>query len=662
MSHREAANRYAERESASRRDIGFIPLVVNEERRERATNDLEYFCRQYQPAIFTRSFAPMHKEVIDKLTSAINYGDLFAYAMPRGTGKTSLAEAACIWAVLTGRRRYVVLISATEKDAQQSLDNIKKELSTNELILEDWPEAVFPFWALQGISHRAAGQTYMGKSTHIVWKGERIVFPVIPGSKCAGSLIEIRGLTGAMKGMKANLPEGKGSVRPEFVILDDPQTDESARSPAQSNYREEIILGTILGLSGHDKEISVVMPCTVIHKGDLADRFLSRDAHPEWHGTRTGLLTSLPTNTILWEEYAEKKREGDDAARQFYIENRQAMDKGASPLLPEWYGPRQISAIQYAMDLKLRVGELAFWSEYQNDPIDTASDGDIATADDICTKVTRFKRWEVPPNCYCLTAFIDVHRSLLYYIVVGWTERFDGYIIQYGTWPSVKRKYFLLSEIKDALQRKYQGRGVEGAIYAGLKDLTEELLFRKWGDSGLHIERCFIDANWKTSLVKTFCRDMKYTSRLLPTHGRYIGASRKPLNEYRKATGDRQGLGWRIPGALSREGTKHIIYDTNYWKSFINTALLTQPGDRGCLQLFSGRDHKLLAEHLTSEYYVEVSGRGRVVQEWQLYPGRKDNHWLDGLVGCAVSASLQGCRLIDTKMRRRGPRISYLNT
>jgi hypothetical protein len=57
---------------------------------------------------------------------------------------------------------------------------------------------------------------------------------------------------------------------------------------------------------------------------------------------------------------------------------------------------------------------------------------------------------------------------------------------------------------------------------------------------------------------------------------------------------------------------------------------------RGCKRrnrrpLF-GRDpteHRPFAEHLTAEYRVKTSGRGRTVDEWKLRPERSDNHWFD---------------------------------
>ena len=34
--------------------------------------------------------------------------------------------------------------------------------------------------------------------------------------------------------------------------------------------------------------------------------------------------------------------------------------------------------------------------------------------------------------------------------------------------------------------------------------------------------------------------------------------------------------------------------------------------------------------------------------EWKMRPEAHDNHWFDGLVGCAVAASMSGCVLEGT--------------
>jgi hypothetical protein len=101
-----------------------------------------------------------------------------------------------------------------------------------------------------------------------------------------------------------------------------------------------------------------------------------------------------------------------------------------------------------------------------------------------------------------------------------------------------------------------------------------------------------------------------------------------------------------------------VLFDSNYWKSFVHARLAVAMGDKGCLSLF-GPDpeaHRLLAEHLTAEYRVKTEGRGRVVDEWKLRPEAQDNHWLDGVAGCAVAASVQGAILPGTDARSMSSR------
>jgi hypothetical protein len=111
---------------------------------------------------------------------------------------------------------------------------------------------------------------------------------------------------------------------------------------------------------------------------------------------------------------------------------------------------------------------------------------------------------------------------------------------------------------------------------------------------------------------------------------------------------------------VGRRSVRHVLYDTNFWKSFIHARLGVAMGDAGCLSLWGHQPerHRLLAEHLTAEHRVRTEGRGRVVDEWRLRPERADNHWFDGVVGCAVGASILGVVLPGTDSQKQaGPRL-----
>ena len=201
------------------RDIGELPEVDNPDRKDRASRDFRYFCETYFPLTFHLAWSPDHIKVINKIEQAVVHGGLFALAMARGSGKSSIAEVACIWAVLYGHRNFVCLIGSDEGHACDMLDSIKTELDSNELLLADFPEVCFPIQALDGISNRANGQLYKGKRTQIGWTAKEVVLPTIDGSSASGAIIKVAGLTGRIRGMKFKRPDGR-TVRPSLVVLD----------------------------------------------------------------------------------------------------------------------------------------------------------------------------------------------------------------------------------------------------------------------------------------------------------------------------------------------------------------------------------------------------------------------------------------------------------
>lgn len=660
--HKAQARKRAQSLSASGRDIAPVPgpEVANPQQRERCRHDFRAFCDAYFPLTFNKAWSQDHLKAIAKIQTAILEGGLFALAMPRGSGKTSLVETACIWAILYGHAQFVALIGASAEAASEMLDSIKSELENNDALFADFKRVLYPIHRLEGISNRCKGQLFQGERTHITWTAGEIVLPSMPGplNEGAGAILKVAGITGRIRGMKFKRSDGQ-SVRPSLVIIDDPQTDDSARSASQNAKRESILAGAVLGLAGPGKKISGVMPCTVIQPGDMADNILDRSKHPEWNGERTKLVYKFPTNTRLWDEYralrAESfKQDGNGrGANAFYESHRAAMDAGAEVAWAERFDPDEISAIQHAMNKKLDLGDAAFNAEYQNEPIHVGkADEDLLSADAIANKLNGLKRGVVPIGVSHLTMFVDVQGKLLYWMVCGWQEDFTGYVLDYGTYPDQHLGYFTLREARRSLQMAFKGTGAEGAIYAGLQALCREQLDREWRrDDGaqLRVGLCLVDANWgnSTDVVYQFCRQDAHAAQLLPSHGRGVGAASKPFSEYRPEPGCRTGLNWRIPVTLGKRAIRHVVHDVNFWKSFVHGRLAVPMGDKGCLSLF-GREptaHRMLADHLTAEYRVKTEGRGRTVDEWKQRADWQDNHWLDGLVGCAAAASILGCRL-----------------
>jgi hypothetical protein len=446
--------------------------------------------------------------------------------------------------------------------------------------------------------------------------------------------------------------------RPDFVIVDDPQTRKSAKSPTQNAERERILAGDVLGLAGPGQKICGVMPCTVVCPGDMADEILDRKKHPDWQGERTKMLYAFPTNEALWEEYAAIRARGLEEDRgcgeatEFYAANREAMDAGADVAWPERHDPDELSGLQHAMNKKL-LDEQAFAAEYQNEPLAEKTDGDVTlTEAEISAKANSLARGKVPRDANYLSCFIDVQQHALYWAVTAWSQSFSGQVIDYGCYPDQKRAHFAYSDVRHTLGRAHPRKGKEGAIHAGLAALTGVLLAHDWlreDGAPLRIGVCLIDANWETDTILKFCRDAAHAAVIRPARGKYVGASSKGLNERERKPGDLRGLNWRIPAVRGKREIRQVEFDTNFWKSFLQARLAAAAGDRGCLALFGGRpdQHRLLTEHITAEYPVTVGAKNsaREVQEWKPKPAR-DNHWLDCLVGCCVGGSVLGAELI----------------
>ena len=647
-------------QSLAGRDIGPLPEVVNPDRKAACERNFQLFCESYFPETYSLAWSPDHLKVIEKIETAVLRGGLFALALPRGSGKTTITESAALWSMLYGHREFVVLIGATESAALELLDSLKTELEVNERLAEDFPEMCYPVAQLEGIANRCAGQLYKGERTRITWTSNEIVLPTVEGSRASGIIVRVAGITGRIRGMKFKRSDGR-NVRPSLVVIDDPQTSESAGSLEQTRKRVRVLAGDILGLAGPGQKISGIMPCTIIRPGDMADIILNRNTHPDWNGEKTRMVYRFPTNMKLWEEYAEiraeaLRTEGNfQKATEFYLANREAMDAGAEVSWEARFNHDEVSALQHAMNLKFQ-DEAAFQSEYQNDPLpDDTADDSLLSVDEICAKINGLARRRVPLKCDRLTMFVDVQKALLFYVVIAWAEDFTGAVIDYGSWPDQHRHEYSLADANPSIQTLFPKAGFEGALYAALSALTDECLGREWereDGAVLKIERALVDANWgqSTDVVYQFCRQSSHAGVILPSHGRYVGASSKPMTEYRKQQGDRLGFNWMIPNVAGKRAIRHVIYDTNYWKSFIHARLAVPVGDKGSLTLY-GRipgAHQLFAEHLTAEYRVKTQGRGRTVDEWKLKPQSHDNHFLDCVAGCAVCGSMLGASLPET--------------
>lgn len=675
MSYEEKKRREAERnrqKAMAGQDIGPLPDLADPDRRQAACAGFRTFCETYFPRVFYRPWSEDHLRVIAKVERCILEGGLFAFAMPRGSGKTTLARLAGLWAVLTGTRHYVCLIGGSQERALELLANIRATILSPEYedLRADFPEALVPLQMLRNNARKQIGQHIDGEPTYCTWAANKLVFPAVTGerlpktlrdggcerSPSASSIIAVTSLDSNLRGQQHTRMDGT-IIRPSLVLLDDPQTRESARSASQTKYRLDLLNGDVLGMAGPGEKIATFLACTKMYEGDLADQILDRKRCPQWQGQCTRLVYAWPTNEKLWDEYRrirdESLRQGNGGkeATEFYATHRGKMDVGAVVSWPERFNVDELSAVQHAINLRCDMGNEAFSAEYQNEPAaKQETEGAMLSPHDVTERFNGRKRGEVPLACTKLTGFIDVHKKVLYWCVTAWQEDFTGFVIDYGTLLDQGRSYFTLANAARTLGRAFPGMGEDGALQAGLEKLVAELLARQWPKASggvLRLDRLLVDMGYKPGIVAAV-KHKAGGSAMMLSKGVGIRAGSKPISMYKRRPGWQIGHNWYVPNVRGTAEFPHVCVDVNYWKSFVHEHLAVAPGDPGALTLFgkAASEHLLFAEHIAgSETYVITSGHGRQVQEWRQRPERPDNHWLDCLVGCAAAANMLGVKV-----------------
>lgn len=632
------------------------PKLRAKARRAKAALSLKFFLETYFPHTFPLKWSPDHEKLIQEVEARIRFGGLKALAFPRGAGKTSILLRASLWAALYGYRKFISIVAANEKKAVECLDTIKKEINHNPLLAKDFAQELHCLRLLGGEPRRTTSQHYKNNSTGVEYSTRRIDFGTIPelGLATAGTIISACGITGAVRGQHKTTVAGD-TVRPDLVLVDDPQTKSTAASSSQCTKRHEIMMGDVLGMAGPGVKIAGFATCTVIYKGDLADRLLNQEESPDWAGTRISMIKRWPEWMDGWDQYnslrsvelTEERPPRESLA--FVKENFERLHEGAVVSWEERKGPDDLSALQHAMDLFYR-DQGVFASEYQNMPVSSTVNAPYEiNPEKLARRVVGLPRGRVPTDTKLITGFIDVQSQLLYYMLIAWTNDGRGYVIDYGACPDQNRHYWSKNTISATLPAKF-GDELETYLRGGLSWLVQAVLdsdYRTEDGSVLQVSKLAIDARWgeSTHIIRRFVRESKYRARLHPSMGMYIGATSRPWQKLKVEKGDKKGVHAKLQ-APKEPGQRELIYDTNYWKSFAADRLICSESSSKAIVLFQAppHEHRMLAEHCAFEQCVKCIGKsGNVVTEWrqERVGGTVENDFWDCLVGnCALASTL----------------------
>ena len=310
---------------------GFDPDPAEcQKRRKRAWGDFEFFVGTYFPH-YVRSphKSALHRYLFERLPAIVTseHSETDAIAAPRGEAKSTLvSQLFVIWCLVTGRKRYPVIVMDSIDQAYPMLEAIKAELEFNPRLGMDYPEA-----------------TGQGR----VWQAGTIVTANNAKVQVAGSGKKLRGLR-------------HGPYRPDLAVLDDIENDEQVRNPEQRDKLQSWLTKTVLPLGGAGAKFDVVYIGTILHYDSVLSRTL---ANKMWRTARFKALIAWPHNLHLWDVWEARLRsEGEDAADAWYQAHKAAMEEGAQV---SW-AARPLLAL---MKIRARDGHDTFDSEYQNDPV-----------------------------------------------------------------------------------------------------------------------------------------------------------------------------------------------------------------------------------------------------------------------------------------------------
>lgn len=299
-------------------------------RRQRAHDDFGFFTQTYFPHyIRSPHRSKLHDYLFVRLPAIVasSKGETDAIAAPRGEAKSTLvSQLFVLWCLVTGRKKYPVIVMDSIDQAYPMLEAIKAELEFNPRLAMDFPEVV--------------GQGRVWQSGTIVTRNDAKV-------QVAGSGKKLRGLR-------------HGPWRPDLCVLDDIENDEQVRSPEQRDKLQAWLTKTVLPLGGAGAKFDVVYIGTILHYDSVLSRTL---ANPMWTSARFKALLQWPDDMTLWERWEEILRnQGEPAADAFYIEHEAAMLLGT---VVSW-AARSLLTL---MKIRARDGHATFDSEYQNDPV-----------------------------------------------------------------------------------------------------------------------------------------------------------------------------------------------------------------------------------------------------------------------------------------------------
>ena len=645
------------------REVPVRSLTPDElaERLRREADD-ELWIESYWSAFSTDSYYPLEpqqRQMVADFAALLSEGGDRATAASRGEGKTTLAIALTLKAILQGGGRDLwVILAATAKNAADILDTIRTAVGENEEVLRYYPEVCDPVRALEGIVQRAKfqvvtgerfdnGELYKMAPSSFHWTGDQLIFPNVPGSPSAGAIVVAKGLDSALMGMRIK------NRRPRAVIIDDPDTEETIHNPVQSAKLLRVIDRSIAALGSQRNPVSRLVLCTCSSRVSVAAQLTDRDKYPSFRGRRMRFLLTKPANHEAWDEFLALCRRGwaeeqtdvrespiPRVAHEFYLARRNEMDEGGEVANPHRYDHRirpeggtvEVSALEYYYGSVARIGPVNTATVLDNDPPDELGLLDL-TSEQIRNSRSGCGYRVVPQGTARLTIGADVKKLGLHWAAVAWDERCVGSIVEFHFW-----------RFATAGQRP---EACENAVLEGLREWWQWIQTHKpWREdiesesSARFPDWTLIDAGWKDEgwsmqPVTVFASEVGF-GRCLPCKG--FGRYRRPQPHVGIRPFDECHIDRRTRSPLCE-------INADAYKTRVQEAFKADFGTPGSLGLHAprvGEDGRQLRSSLEEEREFAAH---IVSEQWdpgkaKFLPPNGPNHYLDAVALARVGAAL----------------------
>lgn len=279
----------------------------------------------------------------------------------------------------------------------------------------------------------------------------------------------------------------------------------------------------------------------------------------------------------------------------------------------------------------------------------------------VAERVTEHERGVVPPDTIGITIGTDPGgaRTGIHWVAMAWRPNRRGHLFAYGRFAPIAT----------------DGTAVLMALQAWHSDSVAP------GWAGHHVTFGFVDSNWETEAIDTFCSGLGF-DRWKPTQGysdtQYGAKTYHPKKSTESKKVLKHDRSREIPTwheeRLEKRG-RLVRFNANYWKGYVHQGLRSPTTHPGAITLHAGdaemhmqsgdienaRQVPGIAVQLCAERQVYDEGKG--VYVWKIAQDiARENHWLDAAANACAAADYAGYLREEQPAARKAGSSSTKNT